>query len=166
MGSGKSTIGKELAKALSWKFMDLDQSIVDQCNMGIPQMFEKYGERVFRGMEAKVLRSTMHDKDVIVATGGGAPCHHQNMQWLKDHGHVIYLRLGPEELYQRLKNESENRPLVAQMTDNELSAFVENHLNQRKAYYERAHEIVDGNGTISEIVDQIKSTLSIQENLT
>ena len=165
MGSGKSTVAITLAKQLGWKVLDTDQMVIDHCNLDIPKIFDKYGERIFRGMEANVLRSTMHYENLVVATGGGAPCHNDNMEWMNEHGITIYLKLSSEELYKRLQQEKNERPLIASKESEQLVDFLRDHLNDRAPYYEEAAIKVNGSPESQEIVAFISSQLITQEKL-
>ena len=91
MGSGKTTIGKKLANYLKCDFIDLDKLIEAKVGMSIVEYFELYGESAFSDLEREVLQKTDFPENVIIATGGGAPCFGDNMSWMNENGLVAYL---------------------------------------------------------------------------
>jgi len=111
MGSGKSSIGRRLAKALNLPLIDLDDYIVEQAGVSIPEIFERDGEPAFRAMETNALRETV-GRDAVIATGGGIVGSTENRRILHDHPPVIWLKASPEFLAQRIDGDT-NRPLIA-----------------------------------------------------
>ena len=104
MGSGKSYLGQRLANILNWDFVDMDAYLEAQEGKTISQIFEESGEPFFRALEKKYLHSTLNFDKTIVATGGGAPCFFDNIQWMKQHGQTIYLKTPTTVLVNRLKS--------------------------------------------------------------
>ncbi|MDE7396684.1 MAG: shikimate kinase, partial [Muribaculum sp.] len=98
MGSGKTTLGRELQRLTGRQFVDLDALIEDQFGMSISDIFALKGEGYFRRLEAETLRSTANMSDAIVALGGGTPCHGDNMDWLLDNGITVFLDAPVEKL--------------------------------------------------------------------
>lgn len=145
MGSGKTTWGKKLARTAGHRFIDLDHLIVDTIQMDIPHFFKTQGESEFRRLEAETLRSISAEEPTIVATGGGTPCFHNNMDWMNAHGRTIYFKLSPEELWQRLNKPKHinSRPALQGLTGNELLAFITEKLDIREPYYAQALHIID-----------------------
>ena len=145
MGSGKTTLGRSLAKKLGSTFIDLDHEIERIYQQSIPDIFRMHGEAYFRQIEALVLRQ-MRDKTAhIIATGGGTPCQGNNMAWIKQHGISIYLQLSPKELLSRLnQKEQASRPLLQGKSPDDLSQVIEEKLAERKVYYEQADYTVNG----------------------
>ncbi|MGQ9619828.1 MAG: shikimate kinase, partial [Bacteroidales bacterium] len=141
MGSGKTTAGKKLASLTGWKFIDLDSEIEKKEDKSIPEIFSTLGEDYFRKTEAETLRSIKPDKSVIIATGGGAPCFYGNMDYMLSSGIVIYLKLTPGQLKQRLETDNTERPLLKEITDEKLPGFIEKKLEERENFYNRAHII-------------------------
>lgn len=143
MGSGKTTWGKKMAAAMQQPFLDLDQHIVKQIGMTIPEYFALHGEEKFRLLEQKAL-SEQANFVGIVSTGGGTPCYFANMDWMLAHGTVLYLRHTSKSLFDRLsKSDVNKRPALKGLSGVELFQLIEDRLTERKAYYEKAHIIVD-----------------------
>ncbi|MBK8704816.1 MAG: shikimate kinase [Saprospiraceae bacterium] len=90
MGSGKTTVGSELAKLLSYPFIDLDEQLVIGQDMPIAAQFKLYGEEAFRQKEREVLRHTAIYAQAVIASGGGAPCYYDNMDWMNRHGITVF----------------------------------------------------------------------------
>ncbi len=111
MGSGKSSIGRRLAKHLNVPLIDLDEYIVEKDGRSIPDIFEQEGEAFFRQLETEALREVL-GKTAVIATGGGAVMSEENRQLLKDHPPVIWLKASPNFLAKRIDGDS-NRPLIA-----------------------------------------------------
>jgi len=157
MGSGKSTFGKKLANTLNIPFVDLDQEIVNKIGMSIPSYFEQFGEDEFRKLERETLNS-MATLSGIISTGGGTPCFYDNMEWLLEHGLVVYLKHSAKYLWNRL-NQSyvSKRPALNVMTGEELLTFIAEKLESRSIYYDQAHLHIDQiNTSIDELVSLIQ----------
>lgn len=146
MGSGKSTIGRRLSKRLGWKFVDMDKYIETKCDMSINEIFEIKGEEWFRDVESAVLCDFSEQEDVIVATGGGAPCFGDNMQIMNRLGLTIYLSVLPSELYNRLQYGLSKRPKIKDLSDEELYEFIESNLMSRAPFYNTSSIIIDCDG--------------------
>lgn len=111
MGSGKSSVGRRLAKRLDIPLIDLDDYIVTKAGRSIPEIFAEQGEEAFRDMESEALREVL-GKPAVVATGGGVVMREENRELLKAHPPVIWLKASPEFLADRIDGDS-NRPLIA-----------------------------------------------------
>lgn len=142
MGSGKSTIGRKLALFLQYRFIDLDKLIEDKAGMSIADYFRQHGEDNFREFERDVLQQTVFPENVVIATGGGAPCYFNNMDWMSEEGKVIYLHMEPKALAHRLKNSKTERPLIQNLNQEELVDFITEKLAGREAFYRKAHYLV------------------------
>jgi len=142
MGSGKSTYGKKLAKALDYQFVDLDTKIEEETKKPIADWFANDGEEAFRDKEAEVLRSLSTAEKTVVATGGGAACYHNNMEWMNENGFTVYLKLLEPQLFKRLNNAKEERPLITENTDKDLQLFIHEMLNERSRFYCAAQLII------------------------
>lgn len=144
MGSGKTFWKNELASNLKLTAYDLDQLIVAVEEASIPEIFDSAGEIYFRKTEAKVLRWFSEKKSFVLATGGGTPCFHQNMEWMNQQGITIWLDEPISVLTERLKNETTNRPLLKGMNQNELQQYLEKQLEERTPFYCQAKIRVKG----------------------
>ncbi|MEQ8704698.1 MAG: shikimate kinase [Phaeodactylibacter sp.] len=138
MGSGKSYSGKRLAELLGRAFTDLDTFIEEQEGRSVRSIFEQAGEAYFRQAEAAALRQMAAQPAAVVATGGGTPCFHQNMDWMNQNGLTIYLDTAPAVLFQRLKEGRSHRPLIRSMTEEALRQFIHDKLQERSHYYQQA----------------------------
>jgi shikimate kinase len=161
MGSGKTTIGKHLAKKLNRQFLDLDDEIEKVTQKSIANIFASFGEDKFREIEKDVLRSLTLNKKLIVATGGGTPAYHKNMQWMNENGSTIYLRLHPGILFHRLISEKNHRPLIADLHDLELFEFITENIKNRLLFYKEAKIIIDANQSVEVIGEEIIRNLNI-----
>jgi shikimate kinase len=110
-GSGKSTVGRQLARRLNWPFADSDSEIERQLGCSIRSHFEQHGEASFRDIEQQVIERLLSRDPHVVATGGGAVLREANRQRMQAQGQVVYLRSTPEELIRRLRYDT-NRPLL------------------------------------------------------
>jgi shikimate kinase len=163
MGAGKSTTGKKLAVEMNYRFVDLDHCIESKEQMSIPEIFKNKGESYFRQLEHDlILEFTTISENLIVSTGGGAPCYMNNMELLNSTGITIYLKLDPEIIFDRLtRARKKNRPLIDNMPPNDLMQFIIDKLKEREPVYSRSHLIVKGeNLDILEIERWIMSYIS------
>jgi shikimate kinase len=144
MGSGKSTTGKKLAMRLGYAYLDTDSQIVSKFGMSVNEIFDRLGEEKFRDAEFRLLNELIRRKNIVVSTGGGLPCHGQNMEIINRHGISIYLKVSPSDLYQRLLTRKHKRPLIRDLSDADLKRYIEQKLAERESYYSRARHTVDG----------------------
>lgn len=150
MGCGKTTHGKKLAKNLGYRFIDLDQWIENQQELTVAEIFAQYGEEAFRAMESEAIINMEKEDKVVISTGGGAPCHNNNMELLRSSGLTIYLKLSPGALASRLTYSRTKRPLLAGKRQEELVPLIETMLSARIPFYESAHIVVDGLNGVDE----------------
>lgn len=116
MGAGKTTLGKSIAQKLNYDFIDTDAVIENYCGITISEIFILFGEIGFRTIERALLRQILFSnfaQPTIIACGGGLPIFYNNFDWLKQKGKIIYLKTDLRILTQRLKNQVQNRPLLA-----------------------------------------------------
>jgi len=141
MGSGKTTIGKLVAKHLKIKFLDLDQYIEKAEEKTIAQLFLEKGELYFRKKEFFYLNEILSsDSDFLMSTGGGTPCYGLNMEAItKATPNSIYLKVSLHELVRRLSKEKAQRPLINTLADSDLPEFIGKHLFERSFYYNQAN---------------------------
>lgn len=144
MGCGKTTLGKKVAQKTGYSFIDLDELITQQIGTNITQYFETFGEAAFRKIERETLHNLKDEKNAIIATGGGAPCHLDNMDWMNKHGKTIYIKLSPKALLSRLsQTEIETRPLIKGKSNTELLEFITSKLDERTPFYSQAKVVYD-----------------------
>ena len=141
MGCGKSTIGKRLAQKLSLSFIDLDAHIQNNYRMTIADLFDEKGEERFRRIEQQALLEVADFEDVLVSTGGGAPCFFDNMEVMNRAGVTVYIKAEPEELAARLRASKTVRPILSRKKPEELIPFIREHLAERERYYNKAQII-------------------------
>ncbi len=158
MGSGKTTWGKKLAKALDVPFIDLDHELVEKIGMSIPEYFSLHGEAPFRLLEQETLHASQN-REGIISTGGGTPCYFDNMDWLLDNGIVLYLQHSPKSLWSRLsKSDVHKRPALKGLQGEDLLHFIEEKLEEREPFYNRAHIQVDQiNTSLEDLVALVKN---------
>lgn len=162
MGSGKTTTGQKLAGLLGWEFTDLDRCIEADTGMTIPEIFSNHGEAWFREVESKMLRKLQPLINTVVSTGGGTPCHGDNMDFMLDTGLTIYLKLTPGQLKSRLSGTNGERPLLKDLGDEGLLGFIEEKLAVREKWYNRAELNFNGFDTdVRLIYSQVRSRLDV-----
>lgn len=168
MGSGKTTVGKRLARSLSLEFIDLDAFIENKYRKTVAQLFEERGDKGFREAERQALLEVALFEDVVISTGGGAPCFFDNMELMNRTGTTIYLQAEPNELARRLVISKTVRPLIAGKSYEELVPFITEHLLHRECYYTAAHIIYptghvktkqDIHHTVSGLVEQLRNRI-------
>ena len=159
MGSGKSMLGKKIAYRLNYEFMDSDLSIEKEQGMNIDSIFSSKGEAFFRELELKFIENLNPFNPTIIATGGGLTCFNGNIEKLKEIGTVIYLKVSPELIFERIKFD-DTRPLLNKQDDQEKIDFIQNKLNERNVFYKQAHFIIDANQPIDQQLTEIKCQLS------
>ncbi len=140
MGAGKTTFGKKLANKLSLQFIDLDEAVCVAYNYASVTAFvEAKGIDFFREAESKTLRN-LNIADNVISTGGGTPCYHDSLAWMKEHGTVVYLEMNEKTLFNRLKQSDMNeRPLLKGLDDGGLQQFIHDKLTERLPFYSQAH---------------------------
>ena len=143
MGSGKTTVGKSLAKKLGFRFIDMDDFIENHQGKTINEIFSEKGEGAFRLLENKTLQEISTLENVVISTGGGAPCFYDNMEMMNKTGFTVYLKVSPEELAKRLSICKESRPLLKDKTPHEMVAFISGNIEKRESYYNQAKLIFD-----------------------
>ena len=157
MGSGKTTIGRAIAKRLNKRFVDADHEIEARTGASIPLIFEIEGEASFRQREADVICDLTAQEGIVLATGGGAVLNETSRQLLKERGIVVYLRASVSSILQRTSHDR-NRPLL-QTAD--PKARIEELSQQRGPLYEEvAHITVEtGRPNVQSVVQNILAQL-------
>ena len=142
MGSGKSTLGQQVAARAGFHYVDLDEVIETNTGETVAALFTKNGEEYFRVLEHEILRRVTDVKDTVISLGGGTPCFFDHMTLLNKAGITIYLKYPPEILFRHLKEEPDKRPLISGKTDDELLDYIIRTLKKREPFYARAKHIL------------------------
>jgi shikimate kinase len=164
MGSGKTHIGKQIAQMLDYLFVDTDTLIENTEGSSIAEIFDTKGEIAFRKIESERLKGLSKWDNIIVATGGGAPCFHDNMVFINNSGITVYLKTSPELLLERLKSESEKRPLLRGRSESELLTFIKEKIGEREAFYGQADIIIHQENNEQNIVEDILKAIYERSN--
>ena len=152
-GSGKTTVGRQLARRLAIPFVDSDHAIENRLGCSVREYFEREGEARFRDIESAVLNDLSQTHTGVLSTGGGSVLRPENRQRLRERGHVFYLRSTPEEVFRRLRYD-QNRPLL-QVSD--PMARLRDLFEARDLIYkEAAHDVIETNRpSVSTLVNMI-----------
>ncbi len=157
MGSGKSTIGKQLAKDLDMTFLDMDTIIQRNVDMTIHEIFTQKGESFFRNEERELSEKISSLKNLIVATGGGIVLQPENMEWLSKTGVIFYIKCDFDTIVQRIKAQK-NRPLFS----SNLEQFKDLFHSREHLYKKYTNQIVDVNKkSVKTLVDEIMQKIKI-----
>jgi shikimate kinase len=148
MGTGKSTLGYQVASALGVPFFDTDQMIEEKTGMPITSIFSEMGEDEFRKLEAEIVRSTSGVDKALIATGGGLPVYHHNMEWLNENGITMYLEWPEEILLASLVHHRSVRPLLSSLSYDDALQRAMYLLEERKPVYEKAAMTIQMEGDI------------------
>ncbi len=146
-GSGKSSLGKELAKALHLQYVDLDHEIEVSEGAAIKDIFASKGEDYFREKEREALHRSIKGDEQLISTGGGAPCFFDNMDVINSSGISIYLKVSVNAIAERMLQKArrlDKRPLIASDNYEDLVEELGAKLAQRDKYYRQAQVIVEG----------------------
>ena len=158
MCSGKSTVGKKLARKLDYDFIDLDFYFEEKYHISVEDFFTKYGEDNFRKIETQLLNEVLVKDNVVISTGGGTPCFNENMKVMEENGISIYLKIHINSLKYRILNSKKKRPLLENISNENATEFLSNHLSEREKFYQQADYTVKGeNADIDGILELIKS---------
>ena len=158
MGAGKTSVGKHLARQLSWEFCDTDQTIEKQSGVNISWIFDIEGEDGYRRRETQAIEHLTQERNIILATGGGSVVEDENRKLLSQHGTVIYLRLSIDEQVSRTEKNRDNRPLL-QVDD--LQKTIEVLMAERDPLYSEIADITieTNNRSVAAVVDDIVEQL-------
>ena len=143
MGAGKTTVGKALAEDLGLTFYDLDWYIENRMRKTIKQIFDESGEEGFRKIEHNMLHEVAEFENVIISCGGGTPCFFDNMDYMNEQGETLNLKASPEVLYGHLRMGKSVRPLLLNKTPEEVKVFIQEQLQKREPFYNKAKHILD-----------------------
>ena len=155
-GVGKTTIGKQLALQNNINFIDTDKEIEKATKKTISNVFSENGEHYFRMIETKVLKNIKGKN--IVSCGGGLPVFNNNMKYIKRYGTSIYLKASPSEIFNRLSDNIEHRPLIKKKPKEELKKFIQKKITEREKFYLMANYILNTNDlTENEVLRKINA---------
>ena len=157
MGSGKTTVGRALAKEIGLPFYDLDWYIESRMRKKISQIFAERGEEGFRTIECNMLHEVAEFEDVVISCGGGTPCFFDNIDYLNQQAQVVYLRCEPEVLHKHLLMGKGDRPLLKGKTPDELIEYIRQQLELREPYYTKARYTLDV--SLMDNTEKIKITI-------
>ncbi len=143
MTAGKTSEGKRLAKLMNRKFIDLDRLIEEKEKKTVAELFSEKGEEYFREIESKTLQSINIKDNCIVSCGGGSPCYHNNINWIKENGIAVWLKISVDTVLKRLSETKKVRPLLKNLTGEELKNFINKKMKEREPFYSQAQIQVD-----------------------
>ncbi len=155
MGCGKSYVGRNLAPLLGFDYIDVDKYIEEKEGLTIKEIFEQKGEDYFRQAEKDFIHQLDTGQNLVISTGGGAPCFFDNMDVMNEKGLTIYLNRNKEKVIWRLLKGQYKRPLIAHLNPEELEKFYDERLESRKPFYEKAKLHV-GDADVEEILEILK----------
>lgn len=157
MGAGKTTVGRQLAKHFHRRFLDADHEIEARTGVRIPTIFEIEGEAGFRKRETQVIGQLATEKDLVLATGGGAVLDPDNRRVLADSGLVVYLNAPPAMLYERTRHDR-NRPLLR--VPDPLAKLSELYEARDPLYREIADIVIDAmGGSVAQLVAKVETEI-------
>ena len=161
MASGKTTLGSQLAALLGMSYVDMDEYIEKKNGKTIRQIFVTKGEEYFRELENKALVALAKEDGVVVATGGGSACFHNNMEVMNGNGLTVYLKVSCEELVKRLADTKVDRPLLWGKSTDELTVYIVEMLKIREPFYSKSKVILPSdNPSAEEIAEAIRPYLA------
>ena len=162
-GSGKTTIGRQLARRLGLPFVDSDHVIEERLGCSIREFFAREGEDSFRDVEQQVLDDLSLTHQGVLATGGGSVLREVNRRHLHERGHVIYLRSTPEDVFRRVRHDT-GRPLL--QVDDPLARLRALYEARDPLYRATAHHVIDtGRPSVSTLVNMILMQLELSGHL-
>ena len=158
-GSGKSTIGRQIARRLGLAFVDTDHLIEHRLGCSIREYFEREGEASFRDIEQDTIDEVTQTHDGVISTGGGSVLSPANRENLHSRAHVVYLKSSPEEIYRRLRHDT-NRPLL--QVDDPLKRLRELFTVRDPLYVETAHFVVEiGRPSAASLINMVTMQLEL-----
>jgi shikimate kinase len=143
MGAGKTTLGMAFANRENLSFIDLDTFIENRFHQTVRQIFDEQGENAFREMERRTLHEVADFENVVISTGGGAPCFFDNMDFMNATGTTVYLTAAIDELARRLEPHIHTRPVLQDLSGDDLQQHIAQNIAARSAWYGQAHLIFD-----------------------
>ena len=161
MASGKSAVGRILAKKMNLQFIDLDDFIEQKEKNSISEIFELKGEIYFRRIEGVYLQEVLNlSENCIISLGGGTPCYGNNMGIINNKAISFYLNASIQTIFNRLQGETSQRPLVASIGKDNLKEYLGKHLFERNPFYQKANFTISvDNQDLNDVVKNIQSLL-------
>ncbi|MCF0068981.1 shikimate kinase [Dyadobacter sp. CY261] len=158
MSSGKTTLGKKLARALNYQFVDLDKLIEKDQGMEISAIFVQHGEAYFREVESRILKETALQKGIVLASGGGTPCFFDNMDIIRHMGISIFLDVPAADLARRIENHGkDDRPILSGTTS--LVDTLQSRITDRLPFYTQADLTLKGEIDVRHLLEVISPLL-------
>ena len=163
MASGKSTIGRKIAKRTELPFFDTDKMVEEAEGATVADIITYAGEEYFRESEHRALEQTAEVENAIISTGGGVPMWGDNQAWISEHGMSVYLKRTPEQILSRLSPHGrQKRPKFRGKSDEELLRFMHEHLAEREPIYEKADMVIDCDEVSDEdIVEKLSQVFNL-----
>ena len=157
MGTGKSTIGRKIAKHTELPLLDTDKMVEEAEGASVADIITYAGEEYFREAERRALEQTAEYENVIISTGGGLPMWGNNQAWIAEHGVSVYIKRTPEQILSRLSPHGrQKRPKLCGLSDEEALRFMHEHLAEREPVYLKADIVIDcSTVNDNEIVDKL-----------
>ena len=166
MGAGKTTLGKAFARKLNLPFVDLDWYMEERFHKTVGELFVERGEAGFRELEKNMLHEVGAFEDVVISTGGGAPCFFDNMDFLNRNGKTVFLNVHPDVLFRRLRVAKQQRPILQGKQDDELKEFIIRALEKRTPFYSQAQYVfnadeLEDRSQIEKSVEKLRDLLKL-----
>ena len=158
MGAGKTTLGKAFARRMDISFIDLDWYIEERFHKTVGELFTERGETGFRELERNMLHEVAEFENVVISTGGGAPCFFDNMEFMNRMGKTVFLDVHPDVLFRRLRVAKQQRPILQGKEDDELKVFIVQALEKRALFYHQAQYVFNAD----ELEDRWQIETSVQ----
>ena len=166
MGAGKTTLGKAFARKLNLPFVDLDWYMEERFHKTVGELFVERGEAGFRELEKNMLHEVGAFEDVVISTGGGAPCFFDNMDFMNRNGKTVFLNVHPDVLFRRLRVAKQQRPILQGKQDDELKEFIIRALEKRTPFYSQAQYVfnadeLEDRSQIDKSVEKLRDLLKL-----
>ena len=166
MGAGKTTLGKAFARKLNLPFVDLDWYMEERFHKTVGALFVERGEAGFRELEKNMLHEVGAFEDVVISTGGGAPCFFDNMDFMNRNGKTVFLNVHPDVLFRRLRVAKQQRPILQGKQDDELKEFIIRALEKRTPFYSQAQYVfnadeLEDRSQIEKSVEKLRDLLKL-----
>lgn len=156
-GLRKNTLGQAAEPKAQLTFFDLDEQVANAAGKTINEIFAEQGEEYFRLKEKEVLHIiTESHSAFVMSCGGGAPCYFNNIEYMNQAGTTVWLNTSTETLFKRLLQEKSHRPLLKNLSDDQLRTFIKKKFSDRKIYYEQADTTIDDeNITLDHFIEKV-----------